>query len=162
LGATASRISGRGGAITDQPLLHQPADLELDGSFGGDFDLFQSLGVLRGAGGTDLALEHAEVAEFEAVALAQFLHDLVQKALHDALDQDPLGARLLGDTIDQLFLGHRGHGQLQSFGPLGLRRAARESRPHQAVPPRPRKRAGAVLSSPVGTRLFRADSQPPN
>ena len=63
------------GAFVRQTFFHQPADLELDGTLAGDADFFHGLGVLGDAGGARADLEHAEVAEFQPVALSQFADD---------------------------------------------------------------------------------------
>src|SRR5437899_2081614 len=76
------RCAGEGA----QSLLHEAANLELDGSLLGYVDRFQSLGVLRFARSADLGLENAEVAELQAVASAQLADDLVEEALDNLLD----------------------------------------------------------------------------
>lgn len=90
--------------------LHDATDFEFDGTLFRYLDPLEGLWILRDAGGADLALEDAEVPEFQTVALPEFVDDLIQKVLNDALDVDTFVARSVGDSIDQLFFGHGSHG----------------------------------------------------
>ncbi len=93
------------GALVRQTFFHQPADLELDGTLAGDADFFHGLGVLGDAGGSLADLEHAEVAEFQPVALSQFADDFFEEPLDDLLDDHALVAGVLCDSIHQVFFG---------------------------------------------------------
>jgi hypothetical protein len=64
-----------------EALLHQPAHLELNGALLGDGDGLEGLGVLGLAGLAELGLEHAEIAELQAVAATELVDDLVKELL---------------------------------------------------------------------------------
>jgi hypothetical protein len=94
-----------GGRRVEQSLPHHPSHLELHRPLGGHADSLEGLGILGHAGGADLALEHAEVAEFEAVAPAEFLDDLIEEGLDQPFDDGTLEAMLLRETLDEFPLG---------------------------------------------------------
>src|SRR5262249_34546954 len=64
---------------------HLAPDLELDDALGGHVDFLERARVLRAARAALLDLEHAELAELQAVPLGQLDHDLVQEGLQDLL-----------------------------------------------------------------------------
>ena len=112
-GASGRRARCGGFRIRSHALLeflfHESADLELHGPFRRDVDALEGLGVLRGPRGATFGLEDAEVAELQPVAPAEFFDDLIEERLDDLLDHDALLVRLVGDAIDQLFLGYCMH-----------------------------------------------------
>ena len=99
-----------------QSLLHQSADLELDGPLGRHLDPLHRLWVLGDAGCSRLCLEHAKVPELQTVTFAKLVNDLVEEMLNDVLHNDPLGLGLVRNSVNQLFFRYRVHGQPLSGG----------------------------------------------
>lgn len=114
---SGARRSGRRAGISASIMihaefhLHDAADLELYGSLLWNLDALERLGILGGACRTDLALKHAEVTEFQAVAATQLIDDVIQKALNNALHHDTLLAGLIRKSVNQVLLGDRVHGK---------------------------------------------------
>src|SRR5205085_1914379 len=77
------RAVGKPRAFRDlrDALLHEAADPELHDSFRWDVDLLERARVLRLPRRALLDLEHAELAELEAIAAAELLDDLVEEEL---------------------------------------------------------------------------------
>jgi len=92
--------------LLDEAFFHQSADFEFDGPFGWHLYPLKGFGVLSDASGSELALEHAEVAKLQTVALAEFLDDFVEESLDDALDHDTLTIGALRNAVNQLFFGN--------------------------------------------------------
>ncbi len=104
LGLLAGRL-----LVTGEGLAHQTTDLELDGLFGRHFNGGKGLGVLSHPSPSLLHLEDSEIAEFKAVALAQFDNDTVQKTLDNSLHDYTLLFSGIGNLIDQFFFCDGGH-----------------------------------------------------
>ncbi len=83
---------------------HEPAHLKLYCSLGRDFNLLESLWILRGSGRSHSSLKDPEVPELQAVVLTQFPGYLVKEGLDYALDRNSLRQCSLGDPIDKFFL----------------------------------------------------------
>jgi hypothetical protein len=75
--------------IAFKGILHEPADFELDGFLGWDGDTFEGLGILRDARSPLSDLEHAKIAELQAIAFTELADHVVQEALDDSLDGGP-------------------------------------------------------------------------
>jgi hypothetical protein len=89
--------------------LHHASDLELDGLFGGHGDAFHGAGVLGEASGAVLAFKDAEIAKFEAVALAEFQGDIVKELLDDAFDDDAFEPELFSNAVYEFFFCNSYH-----------------------------------------------------
>ena len=90
-------------------LAHQAADLELDDSLRGHFDLFESARVLCPARSAIARFEHAELSELETVAFSEFVDDRVEERLDDLLGYDLGDTSAIRDSIDEFFLGDSFH-----------------------------------------------------
>jgi len=93
-------MSGLFHVLIMQPHLHKPTDLEFHCSFGWNIHPFERLGVLGYPGGAAFDLENTEVSEFQAVIVAQFLNNVIQKRLNDSLDHYTLIAGLFRNLIN--------------------------------------------------------------
>lgn len=98
-----------------QPLFHQSAYLELNGTFGWDGNALECLWILSNPGSTDARFKHAEVSEFQAVTVTKLVDDLVEEFLNDAFHKDTLGPCGIRDSVDEFFLCDGGH-IVSSFG----------------------------------------------
>jgi len=96
-------------------LLHQPTHFELDGPLFRNFDRLKRLGVLSLARFANLGLKDTEVSEFQAVAFAELVDDLVQELLNDPFYLNATLRRVISDSINQFFLGDGGHSALEWF-----------------------------------------------
>ena len=92
-----------------EPGFHKSANLEFDRSLLRYFNRFKRLGILRFAGLAKLGFKHPEIPEFQTIPRAQFTDDLVEKLLNHPLDLNAALIRRFRDSVDQLFLGDRGH-----------------------------------------------------
>ena len=102
-------VIDRGAGHFAEPLLHQPADLELHGAFLGHGDWLERLGVLRLTCLAELGLEDAEVAELQTVTPTELVDDLVEELLDHLFDQDATAAGGVRDPVNQFFLRDRRH-----------------------------------------------------
>lgn len=92
-----------------QFLLYHPAHLELHMPFGGHVNLFEGLWVPGFSGGSCLYVEYAEITGLQAVALIQFIHDLVQKGLHNFLSRYRSDLMDYSDFVNPLLFGDCSH-----------------------------------------------------
>lgn len=109
LGDIAGFIVDRRPGHVGQFLLHQPADLEFHGALLWHLDWLQGLGVLRFACLAQFGLKDPEIAELQPVATPQFADDFIEELLHHALDLHPPVVGLVGDAVDEFFLGDGRH-----------------------------------------------------
>jgi hypothetical protein len=96
-------------AVAAKAQFHDPSYLKLNRALFRNFDPFQRFWVLGDPSLAKLALKDSEVSEFQAVTLAQLVHDIVQEELNNPFDDNALVPCSVGDSINQVLLGDRVH-----------------------------------------------------